>query len=93
MRPGALARGETVLRRELKILEWQIKTKQVDGPEAKRRGHQALDRHYREVISEVEQAAAEHGFGTVDRDASELQQLLERSKEDWSRIVDDLLRL
>lgn len=93
MKPGTLTRGENLLLRDFKILEWKIKTRQIDGPEAKNQGHQILDKHYEQAIREVEEEASEHDLGEVDREGSELLQLLKKTKEDWSRIVDDLLAL
>lgn len=93
MRPGALLDGENRLKRELKILEHQITTKQIDRSTAIERGHYHLERHLKEILVEVDEAAAEVELGEVDRGAPELQQLLERAKRDWIRIVDDLLAL
>ena len=93
MRPAVLRVAELRLRRELKILEYQVKTKQVDKSTAIERGHYYLERHLEEILVEVDEAAAEHDLGTVDRGASPNMQLLEKTKRDWIRIVDDLLAL
>lgn len=93
MKPGTITRAEILLLRELKILEWKIKTKQIDGPEAKRQGHLLLERGFETNIREVEEEASEKDLGDVNRDDSELQQRLTKSKRDWDRIVDDLLAI
>ena len=88
-----MVRAENMLKRDLKILEWKVKTKQIDGPEAERQGHQLLERHFEDNIREVEEEASEQDLGKVDQGASDLQQLLRKSKREWTRIVDDLLAL
>lgn len=93
MKPGTLARGEQLILRELKLLEYQIKSKQIDGPEAERRGHRALDKHYELIIRDVEGEAREHELGIVNQEDEEIQERLSKAKKDWSRIVEDLLAL
>lgn len=93
MRPGTLVRGEQMLKRELKILEWQIRTRQIDRAVAIERGHKVLENHYEMAIRTVEEEASEMDLGKVNRGDSELQQLLRKSKRNWIQIVDDLLAL
>lgn len=93
MRPGALLEGEQRLRRELKILEYQVKSRQIDRSTAIERGHFYLERHLEASLIEVDEAVADDDLGKVDRGAHIFEQLLEEAKRKWEYAIDDLLAL
>lgn len=93
IRPGFLARREQLLRRELRILEHKIRTRQISGQDAKEQGHTLFEDHFNDILIEVSEEAAQQDLPEVDPENSELQQQLEEAKRSWTKIVDDVLAL
>jgi hypothetical protein len=93
MKPQALARAEQLLRRELRILEYNFKTRQITGEDLRTQGHEALERYYGDILEEINFEATNEGLPEAHAEALDLQALLTQAKETWDGIVDDLLKL
>ena len=94
MKPRELQIDENKLARKLtQIQVYVVRRWLTDKDEAIALGHQALEKHYRDILENVNIESMEKGLEPVSPSEHSIRELLDEAKKDWINIVTDLYAL